>query len=84
MPPLSEERRKQLVKRAKELTEAQRVAIRNVRRDANKMADQLVADGDIPEDEFDKLKVDIDELTKTYTAKVDKLLEEKTKELLEV
>lgn len=84
MPPLSEERRKQLVKRAKELTEAQRVAIRNVRRDANKLADQLVADGKIPEDEFEKLKVEIDNLTKTYTARVDKLLDDKTKELLEV
>jgi ribosome recycling factor len=84
MPPLSEERRKQLVKRAKELTEAQRVAIRNVRRDANKLADQLVADGQIPEDDFEKLKTEIDNLTKTYTARVDKLLEDKTTELLEV
>jgi len=84
MPPLSEERRKQLVKRAKELSEAQRVAIRNVRRDANKEADQLVADGEIPEDDFEKLKKEIDDLTKTYTAKIDKLLDDKTKELLEV
>lgn len=84
MPPLSEERRRQLVKRAKELAEAQRIAIRNVRRDANKEADQLVADGEIPEDDFEKLKVEIDNLTKTYTAKVDKLLDDKTKELMEV
>lgn len=84
MPPLSEERRKQLVKRAKELAEAQRVAIRNLRRDANKEADGLVADGKIPEDDFDKLKKEIDDLTKTYTAKVDKLLDDKTRELLEV
>ena len=84
MPPLSEERRKQLVKRAKELAEAQRIAIRNVRRDANKEADQLVADGEIPEDTFEKLKVEIDTLTKNYTTKVDKLLDDKTKELMEV
>lgn len=84
MPPLSEERRKQLVKRAKELAEAQRVSIRNVRRDANKQADELVASGEIPEDDFDKLKKEIEDLTKNYTARVDKLLEDKTKELLEV
>jgi ribosome recycling factor len=84
MPPLSEERRKQLVKRAKELTEAQRVSLRNVRRDANKEADQLVADGEIPEDDFDKLKLEIDNLTKSYTTKLDKLLDDKTKELMEV
>ncbi|MBI3723736.1 ribosome recycling factor [bacterium] len=84
MPPLSEERRKQLVKRAKELTEAQRVAIRNVRRDANKMADQLLADAEVTEDEFEKLKTEVDNLTKTYTGKVDKLLDDKTKELMEV
>jgi ribosome recycling factor len=84
MPPLSEERRKQLVKRAKELAEAQRVAIRNLRRDGNKAADGLVADGKIPEDDFEKLKEEIDALTKTYTGKVDKLLEDKTKELLEI
>jgi ribosome recycling factor len=84
MPPLSEERRKQLVKRAKELAEAQRVAIRNVRRDANKEADQLLADGGIPEDDFEKLKKEIDDLTKVYSTKVDKLLDDKTKELLEV
>jgi ribosome recycling factor len=84
MPPLSEERRRQLVKRAKELAEAQRVAIRNVRRDANKAADAMVADGDVPEDAFEKLKTDIDAITKTYTTKVDRLLEDKTKELMEV
>src|SRR5580658_395528 len=84
MPPLSEERRKQLVKRAKELTEAQRVSLRNVRRDANKEADTLVADGEIPEDEFDKIKLEIGALPKTYTATVDKGLDDKTKELLEV
>jgi ribosome recycling factor len=84
MPPLSEERRRQLVKRAKELAEAQRIAIRNVRRDANKEADQLVADGEIPEDDFEKLKIEIDTLTKNYTVRVDKLLDDKTKELMEV
>jgi ribosome recycling factor len=83
IPPLSEERRRQFVKRAKEVAEAQRVALRNVRRDANKEADGLVDSGELPEDQFTKLKEEIDNLTKTYTGKIDKMLEDKTKELME-
>lgn len=83
IPPLSEERRRQYVKRAKEVAEAQRVAIRNVRRDANKEADGLVNGGELPEDQFEKLKEEIDKITKTYTQKVDDMLDKKTKELME-
>jgi ribosome recycling factor len=84
VPALSEEQRKKYVKMAKEKAEAQRVAIRNVRRDANKQAETLMGDGELPEDMHDKLKTEIDELTKQYTAKIDGLLESKTKELMEV
>lgn len=84
IPPLSQERRKQLVKRAQELAEAQRIAIRNTRRDANKQADELVDSGELPEDNWNKLKDEIDDITKKYTKAVDDLLERKTAELMEV
>ena len=64
IPPLSEQRRKQLVSQAKERAEAARISIRNVRRDANKAADELVDAGEIGEDDFEKLKKEIDDLTK--------------------
>jgi ribosome recycling factor len=83
VPALSEEQRKKYVKLAKDKTEAQRVAIRNVRRDSVKAVDTM--DGSqLPEDQATRLKKEIDDLTKTYTTKVDQLLEGKTKELMEV
>ena len=84
IPPLSEQRRKQLVAQAKERTEQARVAIRNVRRDANKEADALLQDGEVGEDDAKKLKEEIDELTKKYTKSVDDQLAAKTGELMEV
>ena len=80
IPPLSEQRRKQLVSQARERAEAARVAIRNIRRDANKAAEAL----DIPDDDFEKLKRDIDDLTKDYTKQVDDQVDAKTKDLMEV
>jgi ribosome recycling factor len=80
IPPLSQERRKQLAGRAKEVSEEARISIRNVRRDANKAADGL----EISEDEMDKLKENIQELVKTYEGKVDDALKAKTTELTEI
>jgi ribosome recycling factor len=84
VPSLSEEQRKKYVKLAKEKAEAQKVAIRNVRRDGNKSADAMKKDKTLSEDDCDKLKAEVDKLTKTYVGKVEGLLEKKTKELLEV
>lgn len=84
VPSLSEEQRKKYVKLAKDKSEAQKVAIRNVRRDGNKAADTMKKDKSLSEDDADKLKDEIDKLTKSYVAKVDALLEKKTKELLDV
>ncbi|RME75912.1 MAG: ribosome recycling factor [Planctomycetota bacterium] len=84
VPPLSEQRRKQLVSQAKERAEAARVSIRNVRRDANKQAQQLQSSSEITEDDLKKLKQEIDDLTRKYVGIVDKLLENKTEELMEV
>jgi ribosome recycling factor len=83
VPPLSEERRKQLVKRVKELGEAANVAIRNVRRDGNKAADSAFNDRDLTEDQLDDLKERVQELTKTYEGKVKDLVDKKSAELME-
>lgn len=81
VPPLSEERRKQLVAQAKEVAEETRVSIRNVRRDANKQADQLQKDKVLSEDEQKSLKDEIQDLTKKYEKKVDDTLKSKSDEL---
>ncbi len=84
LPPLSEEQRKKLVGRCKELAEAARVSIRNIRRDGNKAGDGAHGDGALTEDQQAKLKDEVQALTKTYEGKVDEALEKKTKEILEV
>ena len=81
IPPLSEERRKQLVARAKTAGEEARISIRNVRREANKNADGLES---LSEDDLHGLKEEIQELTKKYEAQAGDLLEKKTKELMEM
>jgi ribosome recycling factor len=83
IPPLSTETRKKLVSRIKELTEEAKVAVRNVRRDGNKAADQGEKDKDLSEDERDKLKDDIQELTKTYEDKASALAKAKETEVME-
>jgi ribosome recycling factor len=80
VPPLSEERRKQLAGRAKEVAEEARISIRNVRRDANKTADDL----GISEDDLEKLKEEIQGLVKTYEGKVEDALKTKTAELTQL
>jgi ribosome recycling factor len=83
VPPLSEERRKQLVKHVKDLGETAHVAIRNVRRDGNKAADASFNDREITEDQLDAAKESVQELTKTYEGKVVELVEKKSAELME-
>ena len=84
LPPLSEEQRKKLAARCKELAEAARVSIRNIRRDANKAGDTAQADGALTEDQSVKLKDEIQNLTKKYEGSVDENLAKKTKEIMEV
>lgn len=83
VPPLSTERRKQLVSRVKELSEDARVSIRNIRRDGNKHADTALKDKTMSEDIHDDTKEKVQELTKTYEGKVNALAETKEKEVLE-
>ncbi len=84
IPPLSEERRKQLVALCKEKAEEGRVSLRNIRREANRQAEGAVQDGAVSEDDFQRLRTEIDDLTKRFEKKIDDSLERKTKEILEV
>ena len=69
--------------RLKELTEDAKVAVRNVRRDGNKAADQAEKDKELSEDDRDKLKEDIQELTKAYEDKASALARSKESEVME-
>jgi len=83
IPPLSGERRKQLTTRVKDLAEEARVAIRNVRRDANKAADQSEKDKVLTEDACEQTKEQIQDLTKKYEGQVNSLAEKKSAEIME-
>ena len=83
IPPLSGDMRRKLVARIKDLAEEAKVAIRNVRRDGNKAADASEKDKDLSEDERDKAKEDIQELTKKFEAKANDLAKAKEQEVME-
>jgi len=84
IPELSEERRKDLVKVGKRQAEEARIAIRNVRRDANELIKTLQKNTKITEDERDEGVEEIQKLTDTYIKKVDDLFAAKEKEILAV
>jgi len=84
LPPLTEERRKELAKVVKGEGENAKVAIRNVRRDANEALKKLLKDKAVTEDEERKAQDDVQKLTDGKIAEVDKLLAEKEKELMSV
>ena len=84
VPPLSEERRRQIASQLHAMAEEARVAIRNVRRDANKLADQEKKDGTLPEDDAFRLKEDIQELTREHETAVEEALGQKTAEIMAV
>ena len=83
-PELTEERRKDLVKDVKKKAENARVAVRNVRRDANDMLKKLNKSSEISEDELKTLEDKTQQLTDKYIADIDKLMEDKSKEILTV
>ncbi len=82
VPPLSEERRKQLATQVKRMGEGAKVAIRNIRRDANRGVDKLKDDSAISEDEAYKAKEEVQELTKESESKVDDLVRRKSEEIM--
>jgi ribosome recycling factor len=84
IPPLTEERRKQLVKAVKKKAEESKVAIRNIRRDANDDLKKLEKEKQLSEDEAKKLHDEVQKITDTYIAKVDDVLKLKEKEIMEV
>ncbi|MCL2320327.1 MAG: ribosome recycling factor [Treponema sp.] len=84
IPPLTEERRKELAKQARNQAEQSRVAIRNIRRDGNEELKKLLKDTKITEDEESKSVEALQKLTDSYIGKVNQVLEEKEKEIMEV
>lgn len=83
IPALSTEVRRKLVARIKELTEESKIAIRNIRRDANKAADQAEKEKKLSEDDRDDVKNDVQDLTKKFEARASELAEGKEKEVME-
>lgn len=83
VPPLSTERRRQLVARVKEFAEESRISIRNIRRDGNKHADQAEKDKLMSEDDCKRCKEDVQELTKTYENQVNSLADSKDRAIME-
>jgi len=84
IPPLTEERRKELAKQARNQAEQSRVAVRNIRRDGNDELKKLLKDSKITEDQESKTVEELQKLTDSYIAKVNQTLEEKEKEIMEV
>jgi ribosome recycling factor len=84
IPPLTEERRKELVKHLHAITEEHRVAVRNIRRDANDGVKKLLKEKLIGEDDDRRAHDDIQKLTDTHTEKLDQAAKAKEKEILEL
>ena len=84
LPPMSQETRLKMVGQVKGMAEEVKVRIRNARRDGNKLIDTEEKGGLLTEDEAAGAKEQVQELTKTYEAKVDEMIEHKRKEVMEV
>jgi ribosome recycling factor len=82
IPPLTTERRKELVKSTKKMTEESKVALRNLRREANEQLKELKKDKQISEDEAFKAQDEVQKLTDDYIKKLDALAAEKEKEIM--
>lgn len=83
-PDLTEERRKQFVKLARERAEEGRIGIRNTRRAARSVVDKLARDGEVTDDDATRADTRLQDLTDRHVAKIDELLSNKERELLEV
>lgn len=84
IPQLSEERRREMVKMVKKIAEEFRVAVRNLRREANELLKKQKKDKDISEDDMFKLQDEIQKLTDKFIKKIDGIAVEKEKEVMEV
>ncbi len=84
IPPMTEDRRKEIAKSAAKICEDYKVAVRNIRRDSNEMLKELQKDGDISEDDSFKAQKLVQDATDGYIKKLDELFHKKEKEILEV
>jgi ribosome recycling factor len=84
IPPLTEERRKELVKVARKMSEENKVAIRNIRRDANEMLKDLKKEKEISEDDLFRSQEEVQKATDQFISQVDELCAVKEKEILEI
>ena len=84
VPSLTEERRKELVKKIKKIGEDYKVAIRNHRRDANDLLKEMKKEKEISEDNFFSFQEKVQEITDDYVKKTDEILVEKEKEIMEI
>ena len=84
IPPLTEERRKELVKVARKMSEENKVAIRNIRRDANEMLKDLKKEKEISEDDLFRSQEEVQKATDQFISQVDELCAAKEKEILEI
>ncbi len=83
-PELTEDRRKELVKEVKKKAEGMKVAVRNIRRDANDVIKKAEKSGEISEDEQEKIEDEIQKMTDKYVELIDKEMESKSKEIMTV
>jgi ribosome recycling factor len=83
IPPLTEERRKELVKVVRRMAEEHKVSVRNIRRDTNELLKSLKKDGEISEDDFYRAQDKVQKITDDHIELVDKTCQEKEKEILE-
>ncbi|MFO7644836.1 MAG: ribosome recycling factor [Desulfosarcina sp.] len=83
IPPLTEERRKELVKVVSKMCEEHKIAARNIRRESNELLKALKKDGDISEDDAFKAQEGVQKITDEYIAKIDQIYKNKEKEILE-
>ncbi|MGQ9858213.1 MAG: ribosome recycling factor [Thermodesulfobacteriota bacterium] len=84
IPPLTEERRKELVKVVRKMAEERKVDLRNHRREANETLKELKKDKVITEDELFRYQEEVQKITDSYVERVDSLLQSKEKEILEI
>jgi ribosome recycling factor len=84
IPPLSEERRKELAKLAGKFSEAARIAVRNVRRDGMDLLKALEKKGEINEDQLKGKSADVQKLTDKYVGQIDEALAHKEQEIMQV
>lgn len=84
LPPLTEERRKEIVKDLRKKAEEDKVALRNIRRDAMDKLKKLEKDKAVTEDELKKYEKDVQDITKNFETKIDEVVAHKEKEVMEV